>query len=489
MCVPYAQNVIKNEVKQLFGNNKMSRLAILLICSLLIMLTSCNITQGGNSTNSASTPPALGSPPPASSEKPKIGQDWTTYHYDNQRTGAISGVIDPHQLGFAWNTLLDGSVYAEPLVVNGHVIVATENDTVYALDPTNGHILWHNHVGTPVQQSTLPCGDINPLGMTGTPVYDPATHLIFVVAEETGPHHLLIAIDAASGKVRFQRNVDVAGMDPPPHQQRAALALANGRVYVAYGGLAGDCGDYIGTVVALQTNNQGPLLSFRVPTAREGGIWAPPGPAIDEAGNVYVAVGNGASTSGPWDHSDSVLRLSPTLHLEDAFAPQNWAQENGNDTDLGSMGPLLLPGGKVFIAGKSGSGYILHQNALGGIGGQVSQLHICNGVAMGGGVVVGNTILVPCADGVRHVTINADNSMKIDWHVASMQQTPIVGGHTADGSDPQGNIYAVNLATGKTQATFSAYSGIALPRFATPTLSGNMLFLGTTTGIMAVILS
>ncbi len=470
------------------GNTTVSRFSALLLCSLLIVLAGCSTTQSGSTTSSASTP-VLASPPAVSSVKPKIGQDWTTYHYDRQRTGAISGVIDPHQLGFAWYTLLDGSVYAEPLVVNGHVVVATENDTVYSLDPTTGHILWHTHVGTPVQQSTLPCGDINPLGMTGTPVYDPATHLIFVAAEEIGPHHILIAIDASSGKVRFQRNIDVAGIDPPPYQQRAALTLANGRVYIAYGGLAGDCGDYKGTVVALQTNNQGPLLSFHIPTAREGGIWGPSGPAIDQAGNIYVSVGNGASTSGPWDHSDSVLRLSPTLQLEDAFAPQNWAEENGNDTDLGSMGPLILPGGNVFIAGKSGSGYILRQNALGGIGGQISQLHICNGAAMGGGVSVSTTILVPCLDGVRRITVNADSSMKIDWHVASMLQPPIVGGNTAYSTDPQGNVYAVNLQTGQVQAKFSAYSGIAIPRFATPTLSGNILFLGTTTGIMAITLS
>jgi hypothetical protein len=78
-------------------------------------------------------------------------------------------------LAAGWSTALDGAVYAEPLVVHGTVIVATENDSVYSLDPANGSVLWRQHLGTPVRLSTLPCGNIDPLGITGTPAFDPAT--------------------------------------------------------------------------------------------------------------------------------------------------------------------------------------------------------------------------------------------------------------------------------------------------------------------------
>jgi hypothetical protein len=189
-------------------------------------------------------------------------------------------------------------------------------------------------------------------------------------------------VDARSGRVRVRRPVDVPGMPPLPHQQRAALALSQGRVYVAYGGLLGDCGDYRGRVVASRTDGRGPLQAFQVPTSREGGIWGASGPAVDGRGRLYVAVGNGAATDGAWDHSDSVLRLSPDLRLEDGFAPTQWPQDNAADADLGSMGPLLLAGGLVFAAGKSGLGYLLRADHLGGVGGQLAERPVC--AAFGG---------------------------------------------------------------------------------------------------------
>jgi hypothetical protein len=183
-------------------------------------------------------------------------------------------------------------------------------------------------------------------------------------------------------------------MPPGPHQQRAALALSQGRVYVAYGGLLGDCGDYRGRVVASRTDGRGPLQAFQVPTSREAGIWGASGPAVDGRGRLYVAVGNGAATGGDWDRSDSVLRLSPELRLEDGFAPTRWPQDNAADADLGSMDPLLLAGGLVFAAGKSGLGYLLRADHLGGVGGQLVERPVC--AAFGGAAAVGSVLYVPC---------------------------------------------------------------------------------------------
>src|SRR2546425_1229566 len=384
---------------------------------LLIFLTACSgLTSSNEDVTPTITPLTLTatSQPTATPNGASTGStDWTTYHRNNLRTGYIASTPDAHSLTRTWRRQLDGSVYAEPLVVGKHVIVATEGDSLYALDPNTGSVLWHTNVGTPVPLSSLPCGNIDPLGITGTPVYDPATGLVFAVAEISGPAHILVGLDATSGQVKVRRLVDTDGMDPRAHQQRPALALANGMVYIAYGGLDGDCSDYIGRVVASRTNGQGPLLVYRVPTPREGGIWATPGPSVDASGNLYVSVGNGAITSGQWDHSDSVLKLSPTLQLLDAFARTSWAQDNANDADLGSQGPVLLPGNFVFAAGKSGSGYLLNANKLGGIGGSVDEQSVCR--SFGGAAVVGSTIFVPCTDGLLQITVDASGHMHKGW--------------------------------------------------------------------------
>src|SRR5947209_108320 len=162
--------------------------------------------------------------------------DWTTYHRDNARTGYLPNTPDPHQLTRSWNIRLDGAVYAEPLVVNGHVIVATEGDSLYSLDARTGQVQWHTNVGIPVPLSSLPCGNIDPLGITGTPVYDPATRLIFAVAEVRGPAHILVGVDVTTGQVKVRRSADTDGMDLQAHQERGALTLANGMVYINYGG-------------------------------------------------------------------------------------------------------------------------------------------------------------------------------------------------------------------------------------------------------------
>jgi len=453
---------------------------------LLLILSACS---GGATTSTPQTTPTITSlaltepaQPTATPTGASTGStDWTTYHRDNRRTGYIASTPDAHSLTRTWRRQLDGAVYAEPLVVGKHVIVATEGDSLYALDPTTGSVKWHTNVGSPVPLSSLPCGNIDPLGITGTPVYDPATGLVFAVAEVNGPAHILVGVDATSGRVKVRRSVDTDGMDPRAHQQRGALTLAHGMVYITYGGLDGDCSDYIGRVVASRTDGQGPLLVYRVPTPREGGIWTPPGASVDAAGNLYVSVGNGAITGGQWDHSDSVLKLSPTLQLEDAFAPTSWGPENANDEDLGSQGPVLLPNNFIFAAGKSGKGYVLRANALGGIGGQVDVQDVCT--SFGGAATVGSTAFIPCTDGVHQISVDASGHMHQGWQASgNIAGSPVVGGHTLY-SLSNGLIYALNMANG--QIVTSLNVGQA-NRFATPTISGSSIFIGTLTGITAV---
>ena len=142
-----------------------------------------------SSAASAGPSPAVsGAPSPPSPSDVATAADWPVYHRDAARTGldpAFPALRGP--LAVAWSRPLDGAVYAEPLVVSGAVIAATENDTVYALDPASGRVLWTRHLGTPVRLSSLSCGNIDPLGITGTPAFDPLTGSLFAVAEVQGP--------------------------------------------------------------------------------------------------------------------------------------------------------------------------------------------------------------------------------------------------------------------------------------------------------------
>jgi outer membrane protein assembly factor BamB len=436
-------------------------------------------------TSTSSSPEATSSPAATSNSTSNSNEDWPTYHRDNLRTGYLPNVPDPKNLALKWNVKLDGAVYAQPLVIGTQLIVATEANSLYSLDTQTGKEQWHANFGKPVPRSALPCGNIDPLGITGTPVYDPATSLIFAVAEVTGPSHQLVGVDLKTGQVKVRRSADPAGMkEIAPHQQRAALSVSQGLVYIAYGGLYGDCGNYHGWVVAARTDGQGDLLSFQVPTKREGGIWAAAGAAIDANGKVYVAVGNGEETEGQWDHSDSVLRLSSDLKLEDGFAPKEWQQDNERDDDLGSLGPVLLPNGYIFIAGKSGVTYSLKANNLGGIGGQVQSDRICD--AYGGAATVDNRVFVPCSNGLQEITVGNDGKLTPGWRVEEVTGSPIVAGKTVYSIDATGKLYAIDRESGNIRAnlTISPTS-----RFATPVLSKGLVFVGTMTGISAISLS
>ncbi len=470
---------------RLFNKRNWNILCVQLF-ALLMVLAGCSNSSLPSQPPSIDTTPLILSPSATTSPNPTVSNtDWITYHRDNTRTGYLAGIADPQRLTREWDTHLDGAVYAEPLVVGGRVLVATEGDSVYSLDASSGQVQWHTTIGNPVPLSQLPCGNIDPLGITGTPVYDPGTGLVFAVAEVSGPAHVLVGIDVNSGQVKVRRLVDPPGMNPIPHQQRAALTLSLGMVYIAFGGLYGDCGDYHGWVVASRTDGGGPLLSYQVPTTREGGIWAASGPVVDTAGSLYVSVGNGEATSGDWDHSDSVLRLSPILHFEDGFAPDQWQQDNAADADLGSMGPMLLPGGLVYANGKTGIAYLLRADALGGVGGQALAQPVCR--AYGGAALVGSVLFVPCTDGLQQVQVGPGIHLAANWKApTNVTGSPVVGGHTVYSLDPSGTLYALDSASGQVRTTVPVG---ATSRFATPTLSGDHVFIGTLTGVVAVVAS
>ena len=437
-------------------------------------------SASGTASTSASPSPS----PTAAAHPAAI---WPTYHHDAARTGNAGTVPAVTALKVTATASLDAAIYASPLVLRDAkgdlIIAASENNTLYGLR-NNGSVAWSRHIGTPVNGSTLPCGNIDPTGITGTPVYDPASGLVFAVAFLSGEKHVLVAVNAETGAIAWTRPVDPPGSHPNVEQERGALLLSGGRVWVSYGGLAGDCGPYHGYVVGIATSGQGTASIYQVPSSREAGIWTPAGPAADAAGHVYVSVGNGAETDGnaKYDMSDSVIELNGTSVVS-FFAPPSWASENAADLDLGTTGPVILPTGQVFVAGKNGNAYLLKQGALGGLGGKVPTIAICT--AFGGAAYTSGTIYIPCTNGVRAVHI-AGSTMTSVWH-ASPAGSPIIGGGVVlTVAQSAGVLYALDPTSGAVKSKVSL--GDPTTRFATPAMSADgFAYVGTQHGKLVIV--
>jgi outer membrane protein assembly factor BamB len=342
-----------------------------------------------------------------------------TYHGSADRSGLY---VTP---SLSWTTAanvapdtgfsgtISGNVYAQPLywlpqgASTGQIIVATESNTVYSLAATTGATLWETALGRPVTGG-LPCGDINPLGVTGTPVIDPngtgTLYLDAMVQESLGPKHKIFAISLATGKVLSGWPIDVkTGINELDHAftvpvqgQRSALSIVAEQLFVPYGGMGGDCflntgngltHPYRGIVVqvSLGIPRIGALWHTR---AERGGIWSQGGIAYDGAA-MFVTTGN-TSTSGnhSWGDGEAVIRLLPGLAHEvtpaNYFAPSNWLDLDNGDIDLGGTGPIPVdvpgPNGTTLAElvqlGKDGNAYLLSRTNLGGIGGQLAMAHV-----------------------------------------------------------------------------------------------------------------
>jgi outer membrane protein assembly factor BamB len=354
--------------------------------------------------------------------------EWTTYHHDNSRNGIDPDSTAPLSPVQAWQSrTLDASIYAEPLVYESHVYVATENNTIYELDAVSGKVQWETHLGAPVPRSLLPCGDIEPIqGITGTPVIDPTTRTIYAVIDTSdrthaeSVHHELVALDLDTGAMRagFPMRVDPPfppGGSPVNQLQRVALALDGNEVLIGYGGNSGDCETYWGWLVGAPESGVGPLTVYQADSAPghdEGAIWgAGNAPAVDAGGDIYAATGNGNSGS-EFDFGDSVVKLGPSLGAPlDWWAPADWQELDETDADLGSSDPILLPDGLLFQIGKQGVGVLLRTGALGHTGAPpVAEVSVCGG-SWGGGIYVpagadGGTIYVTCSGGLRAVSVS-----------------------------------------------------------------------------------
>lgn len=301
--------------------------------------------------------------------------------------------------------IISGDVYAQPLYIeNGPgqkamVIVATEANNVYALDALNGSLIWSTNVGPPVSTSgVLPCGNILPVGISGTPVVDLPSRSLFFNAMVKLPSpgtakHFVFSLDVDTGALNQGWPLDVESkaksgstvFNSLPQGERGALAIVGTNLFVPYGGLYGDCGTYHGWVVGMPLN--GPTqVSAWATSARGGGAWSVGGLASDGV-DVFVATGNtmGASV---WGGGEAIIRFASGLQLTNGainyWAPTNWSSLDNTDTDLGGSGPVVLdvpgatPSKLVAAFGKDGNVYLLNRTNLGGISAPLAQLHVAN---------------------------------------------------------------------------------------------------------------
>lgn len=326
-----------------------------------------------------------------------------TYHNEPDRSGNF---VVPSlswqrarslQLDQNFHAQFSGHVYAQPLYwhapgsASGMLLVATEEDTVYALDAKTGNEIWSRSVGEPVPRSALPCGDIDPLGITGTPVIDEQSDAVYLDAatgEPDGVHHRIFALSLADGSPRPGWPVDVSAalerqqqrFNARDQNQRGALTILNGALYVPFGGHFGDCGQYHGWVVGVPLNDPQTLMSWNT-RGRGGGIWAPGGISSDGR-DLYVATGNTLNASR-WSDGEAVFRLRPDLRRsdrpQDFFALKDWRELDQQDADLGGTNPLPVdvPMGSrsqalLLALGKDRHAYLLDRNNLGGMGGSLA---------------------------------------------------------------------------------------------------------------------
>ena len=326
-----------------------------------------------------------------------------TYHGDANRSGnfivpALSWDKAPSlHLDQTFDARVAGHLYAQPLYWQdagsntAMLIVATEDDVVQAFDARSGQELWRRSAGKPVARSSLPCGNIDPLGITGTPAIDQSSATIYFDAAldtASGPRHRIFALSLKDGSVLQGWPIDVADVlsakgqafDPRVQNQRSALTILGGRVYVAFGGHFGDCGDYHGWVLGISQRNPGAVVSWRT-GARGGGVWAPGGLSV-AGGDLLFATGNTFGASN-WSDGEAVFRVSPDLRRSndkaDFFAPSDWSDLDQRDLDLGGTNPVALDapaasGSRplVLAFGKDHKAYLLDRNNLGGIGGQLA---------------------------------------------------------------------------------------------------------------------
>lgn len=319
--------------------------------------------------------------------------------------GLTKAMVAKMALDADFKATFTGDMWASPLYLengpNGKGVffaVTTGND-VFALDETSGSAVWMKHLGDSPTANGVNCGNIHPLGILSTPVIDAVSKTIYVagaIGTNSIARHEVHALSTEDGETRNGWPVDVSKLKagslqfmPPPHNQRSALSLVSGTLYVAYGGHIGDCGPYHGWVVGIDAKD--PTKTGAWATRGQGeGIWAAGGMASDGNG-VFAVTGNRMPRGQPATRttdSEQVVRITGLGQFDgDAknfYYPETWHAMDEADADFGASSPLYIevpgatPSKLVVALAKDGHLYLLDAANLGGMGGHVVDFMISN---------------------------------------------------------------------------------------------------------------
>jgi hypothetical protein len=401
----------------------MTKAALLLVVALL---AACHDNPTDNG------PPIDNGPP-----NPQ-GVSVSTQHNDNTRAGLndheellTTSNVNVQQFGKQFSLIVDDQVYAQPLVAgkidiggapHNVVYVATVNNTVFAFDGDNGKLYWQrNYTASGMRaprntDMTGACGGSytdfsGNMGIVGTPVIDEATNTLYFVARSTtGTRFVqhLHAVDIISGNEMAGSPVEITAtypgsgdgssngviaFDAQKQNQRQALTLVNGVVYVTFSSHC-DWGPYHGWILGYDAGTlQQRIVYNATPDGYAAGMWeSGTGPAADPDGNLLVVTGNGSvgvggDASNLTNRGESALKLTPsgsTLQVASFFTPHDYQSLNDQDLDYGSMGSLLIPGSDYFLTGaKNGVIYLVDKDAMGGYNAAADQVQQM--ITLGGG--------------------------------------------------------------------------------------------------------
>ena len=333
-----------------------------------------------------------------------------TQHNDNSRTGAnlnettlTTTNVNVSNFGKLFSMPVDGFVYAQPLYlpkvnlpnlgIHNVLFVATAHDSVYAFDADTGAQLWKVSLGTPVPSSVINTPSIQvEVGIISSPVIDPSTNTLYVVPktyENSVQIFRLHALDILTGAEKLGGPIQIAAQYPGSgtpndgaghvlfvaamENQRAALTLVNGVVYLAFASNE-DFNPYHGWVLAYSAAKLQQIATYNdTPNSLRGGIWmSGQGLVADSNNNVYLITGNSEKTTDSTavgDYGESFLKLGlsgNSLSVLDFFKAFNYHALNVSDVDLGSGGPVAIPGtANIIGGGKQGVLYLVNTNNMG----------------------------------------------------------------------------------------------------------------------------